>query len=234
MYAVAIRALNGSIDEEAASLARELGIAPYDARLKLSQPAPMIVMRTNDMEAARALGVSLHARGHDVVAIDEGAVPEPVSVRAFRFDDAAFESNSDAIAYGDIVALVRAVRTTRSESTEKVTERKLRPGMAIATGGLIMSKKVTREVKHVGQDREDLLYVFARSRPAWLVGERTTQYGSLDAVATSQRENFLRVVDELRKRAPQARLDERLLAHKTLDALSDITLRAQILAMKKN
>lgn len=234
MYAVAIRALKGSIDEEAPKLAREIGVALYDARLKLSQPPPMIVLRTSDMSAARALGVSLHDRGHDVVAIDEAAVPEPMPVRAFRFGDAAFESGTDAMAYGDIAVLVRAARTTRSESIERVTERKLRPGMAIATGGLVMSKKVTRDEKHIANDREDLLYVFAPKRPAWLVAERATQYGSLDAVASSQRENFLRVAAELQKRAPQARFDDRLLAHKTLDALPDITLRALMLAMKKS
>lgn len=233
MFAIAICALNTSVDAETPELARDLACAAYDARLKLSQPPPSIVLRTNDAAQARAVGAAIRSRGHDVVAIDESKVPEATAVRALRFGD-AFEIGNDAIAYADVVALVRAARALKTETIERVTERKLRPGAALATGGLVMSKKVTREEKHVAHDREELLYVFTRAerpRAPLLVAERSASYAALDSVASSQRENFLRVVQALRARAPRAKFDERLLLQKNLDSLDEITLRAQILAI---
>jgi hypothetical protein len=236
MIAVAICSLVkdplGGIDAEAQALARDLGSGVYDARLKLSQPLPIIIYRTNDADAARALATSLRARGHEVVALDEARVPEPVVVRTFRFGQ-AFECGDEAIAYADIVAFVRAARTHKTETTTRVTERKLRPAAAIATGGLILSKKVSRDEKRTTHDREELLFVFSRAAAPWLIAERSTSYASLaargDAIAAASRENFLRVLGELRTRAPHAPLDEKLLAHKHLETLEDITLRAQAL-----
>src|ERR1700689_4597307 len=112
MIAVAIFSLDKDplgVDAEARALARDLGSGVYEARLKLSQPLPIIVHRTSDGDAARALATSLRARGHDVVALDETHVPEPIVVRTFRFGE-AFECGAEAIAYTDIVALVRAAR----------------------------------------------------------------------------------------------------------------------------
>jgi hypothetical protein len=203
----------------------------YDARLKLAQPAPAVVLRTEDADAARTLGASLRARGHDVVALDESAAPEARAVRAFRFGDASLEADGAEIAYASITAFVRAARTVRSETIERVTERKLRPGMALATGGLVMSKKVVRNQAHIAHTREDLLFVFGAAREAWIVSERGTKWAALDSVAPSQRENFLRVVAEIRARAPNAPYDERLLAHKNLDDTTDIALRARMLAI---
>lgn len=229
MIAIAICALGGSIDAEAPHLARDLAIAVYDARLKLSQPPPMIVARTSDAAVARDLHAKLRARGHDAVAIDESDIAAPFSVRACRFGESAFESDAERFAYGDIALLVRAVQTTRSETTARVTERKLRPAAAIATGGLILSKKVTRDEKRITQDREELLYVFGARRAPWVVAERGTIYSSLENVAASQRENFVRVVEMIRARAPHAAFDERLLAHRAIADRPEITLRAHAL-----
>ncbi len=87
---------------------------------------------------------------------------------------------------------------------------------------------MTHKEKRATHDREDLLYVFSRDGTAGLVSERGTVYASLDAVAPTQRENFMRVVSELRARAPRAVFDERLLAHRALDD-DAIDLRAHIL-----
>jgi hypothetical protein len=220
MIIVAICELATSVDAEAPSFARDAGLAIYDARMRLSQPAPIIAMRTPDRDVALRVLASLRARGHDVVACDESAIAEPVAVRSL----------DDLPPAGNILVLVRAVRALRSESTTKVTERKLRPGMALATGGLVLSKKVTREEKHVALDREELLYVFARDgAPPWLVSERGTSYASLQNPAPTQRENFLRVVASLRERAPL--YDERLVSLRNVEDPREIDLRAQLVAI---
>jgi len=155
----------------------------------------------------------------------------PTMVRALRFGDEAFEHDGASTRYADVCALLRAVRATRTETTERVTERKLRPGAALVTGGLILSKKVTRDEKHVAHDKEDLLYVFARSGGPIVVSERGTSYASLGDVAKSQRENFLRVASDLRARAITAIYDERLLALRVVGDAREIDLRAQLLAI---
>jgi hypothetical protein len=225
---LAICQLHGSVDDEAPHLARETHTAIYDARLKLAQPTPIIALRTTVRSDAEALRASLGQRGHEVVLCDEEAVTTPSPLRAFRFGEHAFESDAADIAYDDIVVLVRASRTLHTETTKRVTERKLRPVAAIVTGGLILSKKVTQEEKRATHDREDLLYVFSRDGTAGLVSERGTIYASLPNVAPTQRENFMRVVSELRSRAPHTAFDERLLGHRTLED-HEIDLRAYVL-----
>jgi len=241
MIAVAICTLGASGDSEARALAVDLAPfegpnpgAVYEARLKLAQPTPIVILRTNDQAGAATLLQKLRARGHDAVALVEDAVPEPSLVRHVRLGDTALERDegSAGVAYGDVLALVRAALTLRTEKIDKVTDRKLRIGAAIATGGLVMTKKVTREEKHVTVDREELLYVFPSSGTApWLVSEHETVYTALAGVARTQHENFARVVGELRVRAPAATYDERLLALRHESDRRALDLRAQMLAI---
>jgi hypothetical protein len=236
VIAVGICALGASGDEEARALAADLGGVAYEWRLKLAQPTPLVVLRTNDKSAAADAVRKLRARGHDTVAIDEDAVPEPAPVRSFRLGDAAFErddtTQTQTIAYGDVLALVRAGLTLRTEKIDKVTERKLRVGATLATGGIPMMKKVTREEKHVTHDREELLYVYPASGTSpWLVTEHGTVYTGLPEVALTQHENFARVVAELRARATAATYDERLLGVRHESDRRALDLRAQMIAI---
>ena len=220
MLIVAICALATSIDEEAPHFARDTGLALYEARVRLSQPSPIIALRTPDRDAALRLLAALRSRNHDAVACDDEALPEPIPLRAL----------GDFPATSSVLAAIRAVRVLRSESTSKVTERKLRPGMAIATGGLVLSKKVTRQEKSVALDREELLYVFVREGgPPWLVTELGTSWASLPNISPTKRENFLRVVEGLRSKVPL--WDERLLQLRNVEDPREIDLRAQLVAI---
>jgi hypothetical protein len=220
MLIVAICALATSIEEEAPHCARDLALALYDARVRLSQPPPIIALRTPDREAALRLLASLRSRNHDAVACDDEAIPPPIQVRSL----------GELPPAESVLAAVRAVRSRRSVSTTKVTERKLRPGMALATGGLVLSKKVTREEKRVALDREELLYLFPREGgPPWIVTERGMSYAALANAAPTQRENFVRVADDLRARVPL--WDERLLALRSVEDAREIDLRAQLVAI---
>jgi hypothetical protein len=186
----------------------------------LSQPPPIIAMRTPDHDAARRILAALRSRNHDAVACDDEATPEPIAIRSL----------GDLPPVANILAVIRAVLALRNESTSKVTERKLRPGMALATGGLVLSKKVTREEKHVALDREERLYLFPRTGGApWIVTERGTSYATLANAAPTQRENFLRVAEDLRARVPL--WDERLLALRNVEEPREIDLRAQLVAI---
>ena len=230
MFVVAICALGAAGEDEARALATRAGGLPYEMRLKLAQPPPILFSRTSDAAAAESLANDLRARGHDAIALDEDAVPEPFVVRDFRLSEHSLECGDGSLALRDVLVLVRAALTLETETVDRVTERKLRPGAALVTGGLVMTKKVTREERHTTRDREDLLYIFRsdRERP-WLLGERSAVYASLPGVARTQRENFTRVAAELRARAPAA-WDERLLAHRHIQDRRELDLRAQLIA----
>ena len=239
MYVVAICGLARSAEQEAPELARDTGQTPYEARLKLSRGLPAIVLRTEDQAAAVALLGKLRARGHEAFACDEAAVASGeriVHVRNFGLGETSLESNGANLPYSAMLALVRAMRPLHTDVKEKTTERRFRPGMALATGGLVLSKKVTRESSRTERDKEDVLYVFASSSSPWLLTERGLVYASLANPAPTQRENFLRVVAELRVRAPSTPYDERLLTFRPQNdepdlAERELDLHAHVLAL---
>ncbi|HEY1959218.1 MAG TPA: hypothetical protein VGH28_26570 [Polyangiaceae bacterium] len=231
MFVVGICTLGDSGDDEARALAALVGGHPYEMRLKLAQPVPIVLFRTSDPQAAAKLANDLRARGHDAVALDEDAIAEPFVVRDFRLGETSLECGDGALAYGEVLALVRAAITIDTERVARFTERKLRPGAAIVTGGLVMTKKVTREEKHTTHDREELLYIFrGAGGRAWLLSERAAVYAALEGVARTQRENFTRVAGELRARAPAA-WDERLLSYKQITDRRELDLRAHMIAI---
>jgi len=86
--------------------------------------------------------------------------------------------------------------------------------MAIATGGLIMSKKTTREVTTKTETREQVLYLFRKSGGApWILRERAARYMGLGAdLRPTSLENFGTTIRRLRELAPLAFYDERLMS----------------------
>jgi hypothetical protein len=144
----------------------------------------------------------------------------------------ASEESSETLPYDDIGALLRATQQTTATSTEKVTERKLRPVMAVATGGLVLSKKTTREVTTTTTERQQVLYMFRRSgAPAWFLRERGAHYAGLGkALQPSSTLNFMTTAQKLRELAPSAAYDERLLSARPIRGVADGAAATDILA----
>lgn len=220
MDVVALMALASSVEDEAPRLAADLGSTAYEAALLLRSPAPVPLLRTDDRARALDLLAKLRARGHDVVACDASAVVSAeamTAVRSFRLDADAFvvtsANASSSVAWSDIRALVRAIHRTSSEHVEKSAERKLALGRAAMSGGVLMTKTVTKAAKQTVEEREQVLYVFRQNGSPVLATISRTRYDGLAAeLRPSQIENFNTLVRMLRERAPQAIYDERLLA----------------------
>ncbi len=222
MDVVALMALASSVEDEAPRLAADLGSTAYETALLLRSPSPVPLLRTEDRARALDLLAKLRARGHDVVACDAGAVvasADMLQVRGFRLDDDGFAVTSgnarapEKAGWSDITALVRAVHRTSSEHVEKSAERKFSLGRAAMSSGLLMTKTVTKTAKHVAEEREQVLYVFRHGGGPMFATLSRTRYDGLGAdLRPAQIENFGTLVAALRKRAPQALYDERLLA----------------------
>lgn len=229
MYVVAILELATSVEAEAAALAADLGSTAYEQRLHLVAGLPAVVLTTADPAPARALLRSLRARGHGALAVDAAAVissGDMVLLRRGSLDPGGLVAEDPAatgvpgelapaaehLPFDDILALVRATQRQRLESKVDVKERKFGVGRAVMTGGLVMSKTVTREETRVSDERSEVLYLFRKSgeRP-WLLRERSASYGWLEGkLAPSSIQNFTATVALLRQRAPGAFYDERL------------------------
>lgn len=221
MDIVALIALRTSVEEEAPLLAADLGSTPYETALLLRAPSPVPLLRTEDRGRALHVLGKLRARGHDAVACDASAVASSESmthVRAFRFEPEGFvlaggKEGEQTVPWSEMVALVRAIHRTRTEQLAKTEERKLSLGRAAMSGGLLMTKTVTKTTTQATEEREQVLYVFRRGAAPLLLAQGHTRYDGLGAeLRPSQLENFTTVVRRLREGAKDAAYDERLLA----------------------
>ena len=115
--------------------------------------------------------------------------------------------------YRAIVALLRASHQTRTETRTETKAKEFSAGRALLSGGLMLRKSVTREERSVATEREQVLYLFGpNGSTPWILRERGTHYAGLGAAAgPSSTQYFLATLAELRKRAPRAVYDERLM-----------------------
>lgn len=220
MDVVALMSLASSVEDEAPRLAADLGSTAYETALLLRSPSPVPVLRTADRARALDLLAKLRARGHDAVACDASAVVSAdamMPVRSFRFDDDALlvtaANASVSIPWTDLRAVVRAIHRTSSQQVEKSAEKKLSLGRAAMSGGVMMTKTVTKTAKLTVEEREQVLYVFRDNGSPLLAALSRTRYDGLGAeLRPSQIENWNTLIRAVRARAPQALYDERLLA----------------------
>jgi hypothetical protein len=220
VHVVAIVALATPPEAEAAALAADLGTTAYEVLLGLRGGLPAVVLTTTDAGRAATVTEQIRARGHRALACDTATViphAAMISMRRFRLGPEAVtlaDQPAERLPYADVLALVRATHRRRVDVVSETTERKLRPGMALATGGLVLSKKVTRRETTTTDERRQVLYVFRRGgHTPWLLEEEGTHWDGLGAErAPAAITNFLTTIGHLRARAPGVAYDERLVA----------------------
>jgi hypothetical protein len=238
MFLVAIAELRGGIDGTLKELAAELGTAPYDLRLVLNAGFPAVVLATVEEARARAGSAAVARHGHVPVSLDRRSVVASANMTElvrFKLTKSAVVADERAPAelpFADIGALVRAMHRGTTTTTEQVKERKLQPVMAVATGGLVMSKKVTREVTRTEEHRAQVLYLFRRSgAPPFILRERGALYKGLGPdLGPTAFENFQTTIRKLRELAPAAAYDERLMNARPIRGVADGSDAADLLA----
>jgi hypothetical protein len=224
MHYVAVTRWGAPLDAELPELAQMLGVTPYDCRLRLGGGLPVIVCLEKDAAAARARVQRLQARGHGAVCCATDVVPgaaERSEVREFERNEAGLlvtdsAGNRHELRYDDIQALVRASSITAEQNTVTTIEKKLNMGRALLSGGLIVHKKTEKVTRSASEAREQVLYVFLRSRLApFVFRELQVRYQGLGELRTSTSlQNFLALIELLRAQAPSALYDQRFLTQK--------------------
>jgi hypothetical protein len=238
MQLVAIAELTGAFEAAIRPLAESLGTTAYELKLVLNAGLPAVVLATVDPARAASAVSTIRRAGHVAVSCDRAECTpsaQMTPLRDFRLDADGIQPNADSSAhlpYARIGAMLRATHRRTIETTQKVEERKLRPGMAVLTGGLVMSKKTSREVTTQTHERDQVLYLFrADGQPAWILRERQAHYSGLgDSLRPTSLENFQTTVRMLRERSPSAAYDERLMSGRPIRGVADGSDATDLLA----
>jgi hypothetical protein len=228
VFVVAVAELKGTTESEAAALAADLGVTPYEARLLLAPGTPAVVKTTPDRGLALELLARLRARGHGAVACDTSAVVASsamVAMRRLRVGEQAVtldDRPGDRLPHDDVLALVAAVHRRRVDTASQTRETKLSVGRAVMTGGMAFTKTVKTDSRSATEDREAVLYVFRRSGATpWILHEHGTSWAGVGRpLAPSEGENFRLAVELLRALAPAAAFDDRLVTRRAPERAS--------------
>jgi hypothetical protein len=237
MHVVAITEL-APPSSSLAELAVELGTTLYELKLTLSAGLPAVVVATVDAAIEARATLALRRGQHRVVScasesvVASSAMP---ALRDFRLDAAHLcqaTASSERLPYADILALLRATHRSSETSVREDSVRKFRPGMAIATGGLVLSKTTKRQVVSKTETREAVLYIFRRSgAPPWILRERGARYAGLGSeLRPTSLENFATTIRLLRERAPSAVYDERLVNGRSIRGVAEGIAASDLLA----
>jgi hypothetical protein len=226
MHIVALTRWNQArvLEQELPALAQAIGLGLYDARLRLVAPPPSILAQNLTLERAQALLGLLHTHGHGAVAADLTSVPTSrttLVAHAFELGPAELVAIDEAnrrvpLPFAQMIGVVRAIEVSSQSQTTSTTEKKLAIGTAVLTGGLKMNKQVTKVEKSESAERQRVAYVFSSAGPAPLLfKEQLLRYDGLGARrGTTVHQSFEALTAELRRCAPQALHDDRLLAHR--------------------
>lgn len=236
MYVVAIAELSpsgGALGE----LAAELGTTLYELKLAINAGLPAVVVLTVDASLAAKAAAAIARHGHRPVSADRRSITasrDMTSIIDVRFEPDALRAGAvrdERLAYEDVFALLRATHKSEETGMREEKERKFRPGMALATGGLVLSKTTKRQVVTHTEHREQVLYIFKKGGGApWILRERAARYAGLGAdLSPTSLENFKTTLRLLRERAPHAAYDERLLSPRSVRGITDGTAATDLL-----
>ncbi|AMV71355.1 hypothetical protein JCM30471_31920 [Desulfuromonas carbonis] len=221
MRVVAIYKLQGSPEELAAKLGTALNILPYEARARVIAPGggPAVVGCFAEAGAAATCASRLREEGFAVLELDSAAAEREAArfiAHQLTLTDAGLaavdrQGGRLLLPWSEIRLLLRGTGIITTTTTSTTKEKKFSPGLAVATGGLMMRKTVKSTSESTTQERQPFLLVYASGRQPLLVRQDQTDYSTLGEQRQLSREaNYNWICAELRRRAPQAVYDDRL------------------------
>jgi hypothetical protein len=221
MDIVSVYQLQGETDQLACDLANALGTTPYEARARVSIPGggPAIVANFATTEQAADCAARLKGLGFKTLLIESGQIESDLNrllVRQIQFTSDSFQivTGDDTkleIPYPEVKLLLRGAGITSSVQVETDTKKKFALGRAVATGGLVMRKKVTTTTTSNTQERQPFCHIYAAGQPPIVLRQTEIDYTVLgDKLQPSRNANFNWICSELRRRCTAADWDDRL------------------------
>lgn len=238
MHIVAIHRLGPDRETRAAALASALGITMYEALSRLRSPGngPFTIGVFADQQRAMQIEEKLRSSGFSAVVLTEAEIiaeRSPLIVRKFGLggNDLSLTTETGqslSISFLNIRLILRGTGIVRGTATETLKTRSLSLGRAVMSSGLMMTK-TTKTVQEVAtEEREAFFNLYAEGPRVMVFRENALLYDSLGtALQPSRALNFTHLITELRRRAPNAQYDERLLTRPAQVALLGPTLNPE-------
>lgn len=206
------------LEDRARELAEATQGALAECRMRLSGEPPLPFARLPD-DAAEALAQRLRGKGWSIGTCplpppgdETRVVARTVELLPGELRFTARSGETLALEDGDIAVLLRGLRSATDTTSRTVKERKLAPGTALLTGGLMLTKTSKREVTQTAQAVEHFLFVYDRAGRCVALYDAQLAFGSLGAqVQPTRLGNMQLLTDTLRQRAQRARFDDRLM-----------------------
>jgi hypothetical protein len=223
MHIVAIHNLPEDKEALAPTLAAVLGSTVYEAlsRLKSSGKGPLVVGVSAAITPSEDLVMKLTHGGFNAILLKEDEFDieaRQFVVRKFSLSENMLlvesrREESLAVTYSNIDLIIRGTSIAQTTATETVKEKKFDPGMALLTSGLKMTKTTERAIESTAQTREGFLLLYAGDLKTLLFRESGLLYDSLGSYRKSTSQgNFSYLLEELRRRCPEAVYDDRLIS----------------------
>jgi hypothetical protein len=206
--------------ELAQALSAVLGITVFEARQRLIGGGPAVAASFADPRQAQALAAKLVQGGFATLVVDAAPTRSGTGhfvVRRFELGERSLriesvDGQSAEIAYGEIDLLLSGTRIAGQTESITVTERKFSLGRTVLSGGLPLTKKVSRQEEVSTEERTKFLFLYADNRPQVVLRQSGMTYDGFGAAMKMSRElNFAFLTSELRRLTPEAVYDDRLL-----------------------
>ncbi len=220
---VAITRWGPGLDAQLPELAAYLGMFPYDLRMRLSGPLPVVIARLHEREAALALQAKLRGWGHGVVGCDAANVFAAETMhqpRDFRFEGErllteGFGSARAEVHAPEVYGFIHAMVVADHQRTQERTNKQFSATRAVLSGGLVMSRKATATSHVTESESEERIYLIRVIRGSFsdpiLFCQHQLRYQGLGAdMGHSSHESFAALTRRLRAFAPNAFYDDQL------------------------
>lgn len=223
MHVIAIYNLPEYKETLADTLAATLKATKYEALSRLKSPGkgPLVVGVVAAIIQAEELLTRLREKGFEAAILKEDDIESEAQrfvVRKFRLGVNALVAESKteesiAVDYSSIDLIIRGTSIAQTTETEKIKEKKFDPGMALMTGGLKMTKTIEKATESTVQTREGFFFLYAGDQQTIVFREGGLAYDSLGtAMQPTRQANFSYLLEELRRRSPEALYDDHMLS----------------------
>jgi hypothetical protein len=219
MHVVVIQGWRDESAQLVQAIAFASGITAYEVRQRMIGGGPALLASFAGEEPARALSMKLNGAGVGAFSVDTAKLrgaPGQFAVRRFELGERslhleAVDGVSAEIPYGEIELLLPGTRISGQTGSKTVTERKFSLGRTVLSGGIPLTKTVSRQEVVTTEERTKCLYLFARQRPQVIFRQSGMSYDGFGvAMKLSQELNFAFLTGELRRLCRAAAFDERL------------------------
>ena len=238
MYLVVLH--DWKMEEGAVALlvAEKLETVAFEARQKLSGGSPVVIATFADEDHARALVASLTQEDLPAFMIDSEDVRKqqsPFYVQRFVLGEEALkvesrEGDSYEIQYGAIDLLLVAIcKAGEIQTTGIEINRKFSLGKTLLAGGLPMTKQIKTEKIVTVEERDESLWLYTHDRALFIFDRPVMNFDGLgEAMQFTRDLNFAHLKNELKRLAPRARFDDRLLKRAAMIRLIGPALNPEV------